>query len=590
MKTLLTLSLLLITSLTQAQPIPVELVQNEDGNWQLLRDGDLYFVQGAGGGGSLELLAQSGGNTIRTWGIGDDTAELLDEAHSNGLAVILGHWLGHERHGFDYSDPEMLAEQRERVRKDVLRFKDHPAVLLWALGNEMEGFEEGGNPAIWNHLQELAAMVKELDPNHPIMTVTAEIGGERVRSVRDITKDIDIHGVNTYGGLPSMIDRYKEAGGTKPIIITEFGPPGTWETGTTEFGAPIELTSTEKATVYREAYQKGCLDHPNTCLGGLAFTWGSKMEATATWFGMFLPTGEKLAAVDAMTEIWIGNQPGNLSPVINSFELVGKNEIEAGNLFEIKLDAYDPEGDDLRVEWKVRGEASEYFTGGDVQQTPFELSGIIQKSDNTSAKLKAPTEGVYRIYVTIFDDNGAAAVANIPIKTLGKTEPVQLALPLAVYADNAPQPWFSSGWMGNTDKIKMDFESENNPKTGEHALEVTFSGFDGWAGVAWQHPLNDWGQQPGGFNLTGATKLTFWARGKKGNEKVTFGIGILGDDVPFNDSVIKDMGEVKLSDKWNKYSIDLNGEDLSRVKTPFFWRLGSPGFPVTFYLDDIKFE
>ena len=41
--------------------------------------------------------------------------------------------------------------------------------------------------------------------------------------------------------------RYRELGGTKPIVITEFGPPGTWEIGMTSFGAPPELTSTEIA-------------------------------------------------------------------------------------------------------------------------------------------------------------------------------------------------------------------------------------------------------------------------------------------------------------------------------------------------------
>lgn len=589
-KLLIFTSLLVLASNAVAQSIPVQLNQNSDGSWQLLRNGEPYFIQGAGGGGSLELLAQYGGNTIRTWGIGDDTAVLLDEAHSHGLSVILGHWLGHERHGFDYDDEEMLKEQREQVRRDVLRLKDHPAVLMWALGNEMEGFDDGGNPKIWNHVQELAAMVKELDPNHPIMTVTAEIGGSRVQAVQEITTDIDIHGINTYGGLPSMIDRYKAAGGTKPIIITEFGPPGTWETGTTSFGAPIELTSTQKALVYRDAYQQGCLDHPDLCLGGLAFTWGSKMEATATWFGMFLPSGEKLAAVDAMAEIWSGNPPKNLTPVIERFELQGLNQLEAGDLFEIQLNAYDPEGKELRVEWIVRGEASEYFTGGDVQQTPFELDGVIIESNNESAKLKAPTEGLYRIYAKVFDPDGAAAVANIPVKTTGRTKPVQLALPLAVYSDEAPQPWFTSGWMGNTEKIEMDLNSTVNPNSGKHSLEVKYLGFDGWAGVAWQHPLNDWGQLPGGFNLNGAEKLTFWARGKKGGEKVSFGIGILADDVPNHDTVMKELNEVKLSNKWKQYSINLKGEDLSQIKTPFWWRLASPGLPVTFYLDDIQFE
>lgn len=136
----------------------------------------------------------------------------------------------------------------------------------------------------------------------------------------------------------------------------------------------------------------------------------------------------------------------------------------------------------------------------------------------------------------------------------------------------------------------MNLNSTTDPHSGKHSLEVKYLGFDGWAGVAWQHPLNDWGQLPGGFNLNGAEKLTFWARGKKGGEKVSFGIGILADDVPYNDTVMKELSEVKLSEEWKQYSINLKGEDLSQIKTPFWWRLASPGLPVTFYLDDIQFE
>jgi hypothetical protein len=51
---------------------------------------------------------------------------------------------------------------------------------------------------------------------------------------------------------------------------------------------------------------------------------------------------------------------------------------------------------------------------------------------------------------------------------------------------------------------------------------------DQWGGVVWQHPANDWGDANGGFNLTGAKKLTFWARGEKGGEKVSFEFGLLG--------------------------------------------------------------
>jgi len=580
-----------------AQPVPVELIQNEEGNWQLLRGGEPFQIKGAGGSGSKELLAESGGNTFRIWGVDSDLREELDLAHKLGLTVVVGHWLGHERHGFDYDNSEMVAEQFERVKRDVIAYKDHPALLIWALGNEMEGFAEGENPKIWNHVQELAVMVKELDPFHPIMTVTAEIGGGRVPSINSIAKDVDIHGVNSYGGLPSLVQRYKQIGGIKPIIITEFGPPGTWEVGTTSFGAPYELTSTQKAEVYKTAYQNGCLANSDLCLGGFAFTWGFKMEATATWFGMFLPTGEKLAAVDVMTEIWSGEKPENLSPSIERFELIGPEMVSSGDEIKIELEVTDPNDDELSVEWIALGEASEYFTGGDAQAVPLELDGVIDESSLNGATLTAPEPGIYRIYVAIRDGKGAAAVANVPFmvnEELSKNdvEPSQasLKLPVKVYADNAPQPWVPTGWMGNTEKLELDMESTDSPHTGRTVIEVNYKAFDNWVGVAWQNPLNDWGDLPGGYNLTGAEKLTFWARGKKGGEKISFAVGILKDDREYYDTAFGELKDVKLSDKWKKYTINLKGKDLSRIKTPFVWTLGSPGLPVSFYLDDIQFE
>ena len=113
----------------------------------------------------------------------------------------------------------MVAEQFERVRRDVLAYKDHPALLIWGVGNEMEGFAEGDDAAVWSHVQAVAAMIKDLDPHHPTMTVTADIGGQRVEAVHRLCPDIDIMGINSYGGMPSIPDRYRQAGGTKPVII-----------------------------------------------------------------------------------------------------------------------------------------------------------------------------------------------------------------------------------------------------------------------------------------------------------------------------------------------------------------------------------
>jgi hypothetical protein len=572
------------------QPVPVELVQNADGAWQLLRDGKPYFIRGAGGSGSKELLAASGANTFRTWGVGPEMGDQLDEAQALGLTVVVGHWLGHPRHGFDYNDLDMVSEQFARVREDVLKYKDHPAVLLWAIGNEMEGFAEGDDAAVWSHVQALATMIKDIDPNHPTMTVTAEIGGAKVRAVHSLCPDVDIMGINSYGGLPSVPKRYRRLKGTKPIVVTEFGPPGTWEIGMTEFGAPPELTSTEKAAVYRDAFTAGCLDFGDMCLGGFAFTWGFKMEATSTWFGMFLPNGDKLASVDAMTEIWSGQPPANLCPEIRSFGLQGSDVVAPGDTVKVTLDIVDPEGAEVAVKWIVRGETEDYFTGGDHRAVPFELDGIVVDSSPTGATLVVPGGGIYRVYMFASDGSGAGATATVPIKVDGPAGGVRIKLPVAVYADGASQNWAPSGWMGAHTALSMDPECNDPPRSGETCLKFVYDEPGSWVGVAWQHPANDWGDQPGGFDLTGATKLTFWARGAEGGEKIDFGLGILGTDKPYHDTAKVEKKGVKLKKEWKQFTIDLKDQDLTRVKTPFVWTMGGRGRPVTFYLDDIRFE
>lgn len=580
--------LLLLASGLSALAVPVELIQTPQGHWQLLRGGEPFYVMGAGGDGSKELLAASRANTFRTWGVGPDLRSQLDQADSLGLAVIVGHWLGHPRHGFDYRDSLMLAEQTARIREDVIAFRDHPAVLIWGIGNEMEGIGEGDDPAIWKHIEALAAMVKQLDPRHPTMVVTADIGGQRVPSVHRYCPSIDIMGINSYGGLPSLPARYRALGGIKPYLVTEFGPPGVWETSLNEFGVPPELSSTQKAFLYSDFFRQGCLEAPDLCLGGCAFIWGAKPEATATWFGLFLPDGDKLGGVDALTEIWSGRQPANLCPQISKF--AGPSSVKAGDTLKAVLEAADPEGAELSVEWRVTPEAPEYLTFGDTWWQPLELGGIIQRSSGTEAELAFAGGGNYRLYATVRDGSGGAATANLPIHVEGEIRTPRLRLPLAVYADSEPQPWAISGWMGNVESLALDARSTESPHSGATCLRFHYQAAQTWVGVAWQDPPQNWGELPGGYDLRGAKQLSFWARSEYGGETVDFGVGLESPEAKYPDTAIAKLPGVKLGNEWKLYRIDLKGKDLSRVRTPFWWTLVGRGRGVILYLDDIRFE
>ncbi|MEA2631507.1 MAG: hypothetical protein QOE66_1726, partial [Chloroflexota bacterium] len=384
-----------------------------DGGFQLLRDGKPYFIKGAGGDGPMEALARAGGNSLRTWGA-DKVGPILDEAERLGLTVTVGIWLGHERHGFDYTDVGQVARQYEQARETILRYKDHPALLMWGIGNEMEGQARGGNAAIWSAVNNVASMAKKLDPDHPTIAVVAEIGGDRVASIHRLCPDIDVVGINSYGNAATIPERYRKAGGVRPYVITEFGPPGSWESPKTAWKAAIELPSTQKAEFYRRTYQRAVAGAEGLCLGSYAFIWGHKQEATATWFGLLLPDGSRTGAVDVLTELWTARPPANRCPEIRRMSLDGPDQVDPAADVRASLEASDPDGDAFSVRWVLRREGS-YGSGGDAEPTPPSYPGAIVESDDHRAHLRAPKEGGgYRLFAYVRDDHGGAATANVP--------------------------------------------------------------------------------------------------------------------------------------------------------------------------------
>jgi hypothetical protein len=165
-------------------------------------------------------------------------------------------------------------------------------------------------------------------------------------------------------------------------------------------------------------------------------------------------------------------------------------------------------------------------------------------------------------------------------------------LPFYVFTEHASPSnhYCPSGWMGNTKVIRIDENCHFNPRSGDTCICVEYRADTDWGGVVWQDPPRDWGNAAGGWNLSGAKRLVFWARGDKGGETVGFRFGVIGADKKYYDTATGNLEEVELSTTWKEYSIDLSGKNLSNVKTGFVWIVVGQRKPVLFYLDEIRFE
>lgn len=399
----------------------VEVIQLENG-FQLLKDGKPYYIKGAGGTVELEKLKSYGGNSIRTWGIDANTDKILDEAHKNGLTVTFGIWMGQERQGFDYSNEIAVKAQLNQFRQIVRKYKNHPAILLWGVGNEMD--LDYTNFDVWKYLEQIVKMIHQEDPNHPTMAVTAGLDVAEIKLIKKFTPSLDILGVNTYGNISYLPKAMQVYGWNKPYIVAEWGPNGWWEVAKTSWGASIEQTSTEKSETYKVSLAAINSDK-NYCLGSYVFLWGQKQEHTSTWFGLFTERGEETEVMDVLIENWSNKKPENYAPSIKNFKLNNKTSadniiIPKGSSMAAKVEIIDKDNDELNFEWLVIPESTDKKTGGDAEKSPKPLMGVFRKADkkNNAVNFSVRQKGEYRLFLFVHDGNGNVATGNIPFKII----------------------------------------------------------------------------------------------------------------------------------------------------------------------------
>jgi hypothetical protein len=403
-------------------PVPkgvtVVSIRKAANGYQLLRGGQPYLIKGGAGVQQFAQLRAAGGNSVRLWTT-DYAGPLLDEAQHQGLTVMMGLWLQHEDSQFSYYDPGNVKDQLEQLRQQVLRYRYHPSLLMWNIGNEIELYASG--PRLYEAINDIAHMVHELDPNHPVTISMGDFVDNAAQLQRE-APEVDILSINIYGALRTLPTLLKKSGWQGPYIVTEYGGEGYWEADSTKWNVPIEQTSAQKAQFVKDRYPIMQADSAHF-MGSYAFYWGSKFESTSTWFSLFEPTGEKTELVDELHLLWRHHYPDNRAPHLTEMRLAGQTahaniRLRAGQQYTALVEVTDPEGDSLTTRWDVFPEVGFAKVPTDKERTTSvdALPECVIQVRGKQAIIRMPTRpGPYRVCVRVFDGHGSVATANVPV-------------------------------------------------------------------------------------------------------------------------------------------------------------------------------
>lgn len=400
-------------------PTKVKIIKNNSG-FQLMVNNSPYFIKGAVGSDYLEKLQEYGGNSIRT----GSNRSTLDKAHSLGLTALVNLPVRAERDGMNYDDTAAVRTQHEKVMDIVRKTKDHPAVIMWALGNELDFIQANEklryNIKVWDAVNALANAIHTVDPNHPIMTVVGSIDSGKITDLIQRAPALDLLGINEYGDLGKIPSWLRKFGWKKPYAVTEWGPTGFWQVPKTDWKVPIEETSSMKAERYKERYEQTITGDKEMCLGSFVFLWRQHQERTHTWFGMFDAKGLETEAVDVMHFEWTGKWPQNRTPRLDSLKIgsltaYSNVKLEPSQSYTARVWVTDPDNDNIHYNWEVLPEGTSFPYGGNGEKKPAAIAGLITEVNKPNIQFKSPgKKGSYRLFVCAYDGKGHWATANIP--------------------------------------------------------------------------------------------------------------------------------------------------------------------------------
>ena len=199
-----------------------------------------------------ELLKDLGCNTIRLYITDAELANfnimpMRKMFHDCGIRAVVGNFVGAYCNGsganWDLGTDYTIRKQRDNMKASVsnmvMKLRGEPWVLAYILGNE-NNMEMSGDvnatrtnaskyPETYaRFLNEVAKMIHELDPNHPVGVGNLLTG--LVEYYGRLSPEIDFIGINSYIGEEGFGATWQKVAQTmnRPVVITEFGCDAYW--------------------------------------------------------------------------------------------------------------------------------------------------------------------------------------------------------------------------------------------------------------------------------------------------------------------------------------------------------------------------
>jgi len=381
-------------------------IEEKGRGWVLFSEDRPFYIKGVGcsapsgskGEDYLLMARDLGANAVRTWGEDQGSRNYFDRCAQYGLRVAAGIWLEPaDGKKVSYCGPtDYKARRRREILDYVERFKNHPALLLWVVGNETIQFTKNDEERVFfsRFLEDLVKEIHRTDPNHPV--VYASCSYFDLPYLKQFVPSLDAIGANVYGSPKSFQSRWEDMGFNCPYLLTEYGPPLPGDQPTDANGQPMELEDYQKALAYKNMWEqiKGAAGDN---LGGFAFHLGEDRHDTMTWWNINQNEFKK-KSYRVLSDLYHEAPISPSAPRLLRMVLSKASHLNAGESVDVRMELKVPaEG---RFEYRLskrKGNLNEW--------APLDVIGRGSK-----VRIRAPSEkGIYRLYGFVRTEQGDIA-------------------------------------------------------------------------------------------------------------------------------------------------------------------------------------